>query len=590
MHATCRVGRLNVPAEVGRIRLRQALVLLAGIAVGAESAHLAFQASWYAFGSTSRWSALWGLFAGAAVVATGVILLGSPRNRATGTLLAAAGVTWMLTVWDNPTAPAGIFLLGRVLGTVWPVLVAHSLLRRFGSLNRSERAVLTLAYASTVGVEGLAEALVFNPATNGCTDCPANPLLLVDAPGAAARLEEAATLAGPIWAVLLITTLAIRLVRSTPARRRLVLPITAVGMTLLALVAAGYVRAAARRLPETDDAVLWAAEAGLLLMLCLAAGWPAIALARTRHRLAHLVVQASAVPPIGGLGPMIGTVLQDPTARLLYPQRDTTQGELTERELIDADGGRAEPRAELTPLTRGSDIVAYLDHRSPLLDHDTALIAQVARLSLDNERLHAERTAQLRELRASRVRIVEEADRERRRLERDLHDGAQQRLVSLALGLRLADVADEQPDSPVATVLAEAEAEIAAALTALRIIARGLYPRELADEGLAAALETFAESDPTPVDLELDLPARARSDIESAAYFAVAHFLATPAYDPGSGRAIRAWQESEHLHLDLAGSRRSDDLTLAEDRVGALGGTVQLIGTGSIRIELPCAS
>jgi signal transduction histidine kinase len=505
-------------------------------------------------------------------------------------LLAGAGISWTITVWDNPAAPAWIFLAGRLLGAVWPVLVAHSLLRRFGSLNRSERAVLAFAYVSTVGVAGFAETLVFNPATNGCTDCPANPLLLVDAPGAAAGLQQAATLAGPIWPVLLITTLAIRLVRSTPAQRRLVLPITAVGMTLLALVAAGYLRAAVRRLPETDDAVLWAAEAGLLLMLCFAAGWPAIALTRTRHRLAHLVVEASAVPPIGGLGRVISTVLQDPTARLLYPQRDATQGEMTERELIDADGGRVEPRAELTPLTRGSDTVAYLDHRSPLLDHDTALIAQVARLSLDNERLHAERAAQLRELRASRVRIVEEADRERRRLERDLHDGAQQRLVSLALGLRLADVADERPGSPAATVLAEAEAEVAAALTALRAIARGLYPRELADEGLAAALETFAESDPTPVDIELDLLARARSDVESAAYFAVAHFLATPAYEPGSGRAIRAWQEGEQLYLDLAGSRRTDDLTLAEDRVGALGGTVQLIDTGSIRIELPCVS
>jgi signal transduction histidine kinase len=287
---------------------------------------------------------------------------------------------------------------------------------------------------------------------------------------------------------------------------------------------------------------------------------------------------------------VIGTVLQDPTARLLYPQRDTTQGDMAERELIDPDGGRAEPRAELTPIIRGSDIVAYLDHRSPLLDHDTALIAQVAQVSLDNERLHAERTAQLRELHASRVRIVDEADRERRRLERDLHDGAQQRLVSLALGLRLTDVADERPDSAAATVLAEAETEVAAALTALRAIARGLYPRELADEGLAAALETFAESDPTPVDLELDLPDRERSDVESAAYFAVAHFLATPAYHPGSGRAIRAWQKGEQLYLDLAGSRRTDDLTPAEDRVGALGGTVRLVGAGVIRIELPCAS
>jgi len=579
-----------MPVAVGRIRLRQALVLLTGAAVGAESAHLAFQTNWYAFGGTSWWSALLGLSAGAAVVATGVVELGSQRNRTAGALLAAAGITWMVTVWDDPAAPAWIFLAGRMLGTVWPVLVAHSLVRRFGGLSRGERATLALAYAITVGVDGLAEALVFNPATNGCADCPANPLLLVDAPGAAAGLQQAATLAGPIWTVLLIAALAIRLVRSTPAGRRLELPITAVGMTLLALVAAGYVRAVARRLPETDDAALWAAEAGLLLMLCLAAGWPAIALTRTRHRLAHLVVQTSAVPPIGGLGRVIGTVLQDPTARLLYPQRDTTQGDMTERELIDPDGGRAEPHAELTPITRGSDIVAYLDHCSPLLDHDTALIAQVARLSLDNERLHAERIARLHELRASRVRIVDEADRERRRLERDLHDGAQQRLVSLALGLRLADVADERPDSPAATVLAEAEAEVAAALTALRAIARGLYPRELADEGLAAALETFAESDPTPVDLELDLPARVRSDVESAAYFAVAHFLATPVYEPGSGRAIRAWQEGEQLYLHLAGSMRIDDVTPAEDRVGALGGAVQLIDTGSIRIELPCAS
>jgi len=251
-----------MPVAVGRIRLRQALVLLTGAAVGAESAHLAFQTNWYAFGGTSWWSALLGLSAGAAVVATGVVELGSQRNRTAGALLAAAGITWMVTVWDDPAAPAWIFLAGRMLGTVWPVLVAHSLVRRFGGLSRGERATLALAYAMTVGVDGLAEALVFNPATNGCADCPANPLLLVDAPGAAAGLQQAATLAGPIWTVLLIAALAIRLVRSTSAGRRLELPITAVGMTLLALVAAGYVRAVARRLPETDNAALWAAEAG----------------------------------------------------------------------------------------------------------------------------------------------------------------------------------------------------------------------------------------------------------------------------------------------------------------------------------------
>ena len=141
---------------------------------------------------------------------------------------------------------------------------------------------------------------------------------------------------------------------------------------------------------------------------------------------AGLVVHASAVPPIGGLGRALGTVLHYMTARLLYPRDGEVNGDL-----IDADGQAAQPRAHLTALTRGATTVAYLEHyHTQLFEHDTAVIAQVARLSLDNERLHAERAAQLQELRASRVRIVAAADRERQRLERDLHDGAQQRLSS----------------------------------------------------------------------------------------------------------------------------------------------------------------
>ncbi len=168
----------------------------------------------------------------------------------------------------------------------------------------------------------------------------------------------------------------------------------------------------------------------------------------------------------------------------------------------------AQPRAHLTALTRGATTVAYLDHHTQLLEHDTAVIAQVARLSLDNERLHAERAAQLQELRASRVRIVAAADRERQRLERDLHDGAQQRLVSLALGIRLEDMTRHSTGPDQAAILADAEAEVTAALAELRTIARGLYPRELSEEGLDAALETFAETDPTPVELDLHLAVR----------------------------------------------------------------------------------
>jgi signal transduction histidine kinase len=574
-----------VLGQVWRIRLMQVVAALVGSIVGIESARLAFSTSWYAFGDTSSWSAVLGLAAGAALVLTGTIELGSPANRTSGMLLVAAGIAWLMTAWDNPAAPTWIFVAGRILDTVWPVLLAHALLRRYGGLGRAERAALLFAYVCTIGFD-LAVSLVSDPATSGCADCPANPLLLADLPGMAAGLDRAATLTGPVWAILLAGVLAARLFRSTSARRRIELPMTTIGVVLLIVVAAGYVRATVSGLPETDDAALWAAESGLLVLLAIATGWPALSLALTRQRVAELVVQASAVPPIGGLGRVLGEALHDPTTRLLYRR----QGE-NEKYLIDADGDPAQPSAQLTPLIRGADTVAYLDRREPILDHEGAVIAQVARLSLDHERLHAERAAQLRELRASRVRIVAAADRERRRLERDLHDGAQQRLVSLALGLQLAELAPAAVESsrPI-SLLADAATGVATALAELRAIARGLYPRELADEGLESALETFAESDPTPVELDCDLPDRLPQAVEAAAYFTVDHLLATPSYQPAAERAIRAWQEGNQLHIELVGSRRTDDLTTAEDRVGALGGTVQRIGAESIRIVLPCES
>jgi signal transduction histidine kinase len=574
-----------VPAQVWRIRLIQIAVALVGTAVGIESARLAFTTSWYTFGDTSSWSAVLGLAAGAALVLAGSVELGSPPSRTSGALLAAAGMAWLITAWDNPAAPTWVFVAGRILDTVWPVLLAHALLKRYGSLGRAERAVLLFGYACTICLD-LAVSLVSDPVTSGCADCPANPLLLADLPGIAAGLDRTATLTGPIWAILLAAALATRLFRSTSARRRTELPITTIGVPLLIVVAAGYVRTTVRKLPETDDAALWAAESGLLLLLALATGWPALSLALTRRHMAELVVQASAVPPIGGLGHVLGEVLHDPTARLLYER----QGEDHDH-LIDADGNPAQPSAQLTPLLRGADTLAYLDHGEPILDHEGAVIAQVARLSLDHERLHAERTAQLRELRASRVRIVTAGDRERRRLERDLHDGGQQRLVSLALGIQLAELSPAPAESSRhMSLLADAATGVATALAELRTIARGLYPRELADEGLQSALETFAESDPTPVELDCDLPDRLPQAVEAAAYFTVDHLLATPSYEPAAGRAIRAWQEGNQLHIELVGSRRTDDLTMAEDRVGALGGTVQRIGAGLIRIVLPCES
>jgi hypothetical protein len=153
-----------MPAQVWRIRLIQVVAALVGSVVGIESARLAFSTSWDAFGDTSTGSAVLGLAAGAALVLAGTIELGSPANRKSGTLLAAAGMAWLITAWDNPAAPTWIFVAGRILDTVWPVLSAHALLRRYGGLGRAERVVLVTAYACTTGLD-LAVSLVFDPVT-----------------------------------------------------------------------------------------------------------------------------------------------------------------------------------------------------------------------------------------------------------------------------------------------------------------------------------------------------------------------------------------------------------------------------------------
>jgi len=145
-------------------------------------------------------------------------------------------------------------------------------------------------------------------------------------------------------------------------------------------------------------------------------------------------------------------------------------------------------------------------------------VAAAARLALENARLQAETQRQLTEVREARRRIVAAADEERRRIERDLHDGAQQRLVALALELRSAQRRlGEDPDPEVERLLAASVAELQAAVGDLRELARGVHPAVLTEEGLAAALESLAAR--TPLAIEVDAAeGRYPEQVEAAAY------------------------------------------------------------------------
>jgi signal transduction histidine kinase len=174
---------------------------------------------------------------------------------------------------------------------------------------------------------------------------------------------------------------------------------------------------------------------------------------------------------------------------------------------------------------------------------------QMEALAADNARLNAQVATQLHEVRASRARIVAAGDAERKRVERDLHDGAQQRLVSLTLALRLARTRLGDDLDPAAILsLDQASAEAKAALSELRELARGIHPQILTEAGLGPAVETLAARSPVSVSVEVD-PRRFPPVVEGAAYFTISEALANVTKYANADRAlVRAgWQDGELL-------------------------------------------
>jgi hypothetical protein len=323
------------------------------------------------------------------------------------------------------------------------------------------------------------------------------------------------------------------------------------------------------------------AEAAALALAAAGVGIAQLRTRRTRGTLARLVLDLGAAPAPGELREQLAESLGDPSLELLF--------RLEGGEWIDADGRRAsfatEGTSETTLVRLGDEEVLAVLHRSGLLD-DPQLVRELvttANLALQHERLHAAHRARLEELRASRARIVAASDHERRALERDLHDGAQQRLVALALAIRLAR--RQTADDPVVDGrLARAEDEVRAAVVDLREVAHGLFPTVLADEGLGAALDALSED--TPRLIPRTLPDRRfESAVESAAYFAAREALRLS----DNQVTVDAVAEDDHLRVMIGGAAGLEGaMVQIRDRVGAVGGTVTA-RDDDLWLEMPCA-
>jgi signal transduction histidine kinase len=422
--------------------------------------------------------------------------------------------------------------------------------------------------------------------------CPRN-LLLIAPDAAMADLGRLTGLAAPVLAAGAIVELVRHFRRAPRAARRALLPIILGMPVVFAILGSFYVFPALGR-PDIqqffDDNGLVDLPQFLPPLLFL---FGAVLTRLGRDAMVELAIALGRGVQLGGLEAAIARALRDPTLRLAFP---APMGD----GLVDPEGvpfaaasGQATVRLE-----RDGELLAMIAY-DPVLDREdrglVEAVGNVARLALANERLSAQVRAQLVEVRASRRRIVQAADAERRRVERDLHDGAQQRLVALAMRLELA----RESTTGASTLIDETTSELTRAIAEVRGLARGLHPPILTEAGLRAAVESLAERTPIPV--EIDLPDdRFDQAVEATAYHVIAEALAAIARRPGANRArVAGHVEGTHLALsveDLGAPEAEPDAAQASairallDRVSAVGGSLRVeqapVGT-RIRAEVP---
>lgn len=307
-------------------------------------------------------------------------------------------------------------------------------------------------------------------------------------------------------------------------------------------------------------------------------------------------------PPRGAdLESTLQRALDDPTLQLLHagPDGGWLDSAGWPTTLPAGDGDRA-----VALLEREGGPIGAIVHDATMLD-DPALVRTVGAavaLAVDNERLQDDLRLQLEEVRASRARIVEAGDAERQRIERDLHDGAQQRLVALAVSLRTirARLGADAP-APVVSELNAAGDLVKAAIGEVRELARGLDPSILRAAGLAAAIESLADHSPIPVRVTIDLDSRLPAKAETAAYFVAAEALANAAkHSAASAVTVTANRTGDVLNLEVVDNGRGGALVEGSgirglaDRIAAVGGTLTVAsppGAGTrVAASIPCAS
>jgi len=551
------------------------VVVAAGLAIGWLGVHERVSGTRIAGDLALSW----------ALVAASLVALERPRWRrarlllvATAFALLGADLEWasLHTLWT----------LGFVLEGLWAAFLVQLVLTfpEGRPWSRLARVTIVGAYAVTLGGQ-LAGALVVPDARDVLSVAPhASVAHTVDRTQAISGIAVALV-------VLFLVVQRVRLLRGPARRAQEPLLVAAAVTGPTSIVWLGWVIAT-----DASTSTLGTIDRGVAVSLPLGvvAG---IVWSRLRRPEASELVVELRTEAAASMRERLARALGDPTLEVAYRLGDGRHVDATGRPIELPQGG---DRA-VTAVIAGGEEIAALVHDPALLD-EPALVESVratAGLVLENERLAAEVRSQLAEVRASRGRIVAAADAERRRIERNLHDGAQQRLVTLsvALGLEVA-----RADPAATAVLSRAQDEVEQAIAELRELARGIHPTLLRDEGLEVAVEALARRTPLPVTVRGTVRDRLPNPVELGAYFVVAEALTNVVKHASASEAsVLLEREPEALRVTVrddgvGGASITADSGLAglRDRLEALDATLVIEsepaqGT-TVYAEFPCRS
>src|SRR4051794_14075219 len=535
-----------------------------------------------------------------------------PLNRF-GLLMTLVGFAWFLAGLAESNS-AGLFTVGRYLEPLYIVVAVHMVLTfPTGRLETTaQRAVVAAGYLTVLFVR-LPFFLLGGDITGDLSGVrPGDAFAVIDAADLASVFEVVAGAVGVVCLVAAVVLVLRKLRDATMPQRRQQAPMVVTSLALIAFVLLAELLDAggAHRAAEV-------ARAGALGFFAILPYAFLAGLLRSRYSRAgavgELIERLNDPDRTVELRDALAEALGDPTLQLLFWRPSAGQYVTAEGRPVELPGpGSGRAVAEVRAPRAGggayrSDdegaLVGAIVHDEHLVDEPelVRMVAGSAGLALDNERLQAELRARVQELQQSRARLLEISTFERRRLERDLHDGAQQRLVALSLQLGLAERKLRDDPAVAGRLLVAAREEIATALEELRELARGIHPAILTDRGLGPAVQALAERAPLPVDISAMPQERLPPSVEAAAYFVVAESLTNVVkYAQADHATVSVAQDNGFAVVEIrddgiggANPGAGTGLRGLADRLAALDGRLDVHsppGQGTVvRAELPCA-